>query len=212
MIHLLVGAAAAAAGAAAGYLLSKKSEEPSLQNTRTLIEYRVAVHEAGHTVAAWYNPYMVEIARVAIDDSVVGNGLTRFRVNANGHVNQLWYAIAGHLGGIAAEAFLLDKFRSGPARQDRQLAKAVAREIARRGALEPPWQTPPAPSPIDFRRAYRHLTDDELYVLSQSYAYVRHLLERDQKRVEAVVQELLHDGVVSPADVRKIFGSRPFHL
>lgn len=179
---------------------------------RNLVEYRAAVHEAGHAVCAWSNPYTSSIDRVTIDAGALGEGFVLYS-SAVSTPASIWYRLVVHLGGLAGESVEFDgRMRSGTARSDLLKAKEDALELVQLESLDPPWPEPAGLEEGDFDMAQMFRSVEAgspvAVVLSVAFKRAKHVVERDRSRAQAVAAKLAADGVLERADIRAIFGRR----
>lgn len=186
-------------------------EPPStLAKIRGAIDFRVAVHEAGHAVLAWHNPYVRSIDRIEMDDGLQrGNGRMLHRVNGLSDPRRArWYDLTMLLAGIAGEMRELRNTRSGNAQDDLEKALAAARAIVRDGPAEPPWEGDRPEGGFDPSRMLR-ATPEEAVVIRIAYARTKAVLSRDRERFERIVHLLLEHGALGETEVVLVFGTRP---
>ena len=180
-------------------------------STRALIEYRAAVHEAGHAVCAWFSPYTTSIKRITIDSGGTGTGrtLTQHRQSAQPEAD--WYLLVGHLGGLAAEMHEFGNVRSGPSGSDLVLAKDPMGRLVNAGALSAPWTGAVLPQDyFDVSTMYRSIEagSDSAFVLNMSYQRARRLVDQDNGRLIEVAEALCEHGTIAEPEIKRIFGKR----
>jgi ATP-dependent Zn protease len=189
-------------------LPTTKEADERLDRIRNHIEYRVAIHEAGHTITGWYHPYVAEFPRITIDDGRIGEGFVMFARGGGERPDALWCDIAVHLGGIAAEVLEFKKFRSGHAESDLVKAKANALKLVERGELTPPWSEPTEPDDFNLAKVFGEIDEKTARVLDLAYARAKYLVSRDERRLDIVAAALMEKGVLTNADLRKLLGWR----
>jgi cell division protease FtsH len=195
-----------------GFGRQKEEEPKGEKKIRALIEWRAAIHEAGHAVCAWNHPQIVRINRVTIDEGSTGEGEVRYIRAKIDTDDSLWCDVMVSMGGIAAEVMEFGRFRSGPARNDLEKALATARVLASRSSTQPPWQiqVPTGPRKLDISTTLRSVTPDspEAWVLNACYDRAKDLVARDRTRLDRVAQHLAEHGPLGPSEIRGIFGWR----
>src|SRR5579859_3406886 len=103
---------------------------------------RIAVHEAGHAIVAWYSTTAQSLEKITIvREDCIGGLCTYKEYDANpslfiDYSDWLWCKTAIVLAGIAGEIKYYHNFRSGPATEDLQNALYAAKQIEH---LNPPW-------------------------------------------------------------------------
>jgi len=220
-----LGAVGDAASSASRYL--KGQPRDGIASThgkiRARIEYRAAVHEAGHAVAAWCgHPYVVRISKITIDDGSMGEGRVEYATtkgrNGKLEADRVWCDIVVSLGGIAAEMVEFNRMRSGPAKSDLEQARQSVAALVSAGAKNPPWDVAEvaavADGPFDMAKVYRSVSEgsEEARILNLCYDRAKYLVVRNQSLLEKVTESLLQTGVLTGISLVRIFGLRKFHL
>lgn len=145
-------------------------------------KYRLAVHEAGHTAAAFYNPGADPIFKVTIIPRGHSLGGTHMLPENERHTlpeDYLRVQITTLLAGRAAEKLLLGSVSSG-ADDDIRRATALARSMIAR------WGMDPEIGPIDLRESEDHP------FLGQQITKPRSFADETAARVDQAVMALLH--------------------
>lgn len=186
---------------------------------RSRIDHRAAVHEAGHAVCAWFNPYVVRIDYITLDDGSTGTGRVHQTISSKRHrADARWALIATDLGGIAAEVLEFGVVRSGPARGDLIRARDLAVQLVAE-AKDPnattgssPWDHVLPDEPFDVSRMLRSIESDsdEARILNICYVRAKHLIESNPTLMERTVKALLQEGRLERDQIDRIFGRRPF--
>lgn len=200
-----------------GYLIGKRDKKeptPSMGQIRYALEFRVAIHEAGHAVVAWHNPYVTQIDSIEMDEGLdAGAGRVIYtRIKKEDETPALWFDLVTNLSGVAAEMHELGKTRSGGSRDDLVKALTTAQKLGR-GECKPPWgdEDRPASNGFDIVKMYRQgsVTPEEAQALRIGYSRAKALIQRKHEQFNRVVHDLLRKGSLSGADVTAIFGTRP---
>ena len=145
--------------------------------------HRLAVHEAGHTAAAFYNPGGDPIYKVTIIPRGRSLGSTHLLPAHDRHTlseSYLQAQLVTLLAGRAAEKVLLGSVSSG-ADDDIRRATAFARSMVAR------WGMDPEIGPVDLRDSEDHP------FLGQQIAQPRSFSEATAARVDQAVMSLIHD-------------------
>src|SRR5204863_5181900 len=90
---------------------------------------RTAYHEAGHALAAWYEPHADPLFKLTIIPRGQSLGMTRFMPEEDrlDHTrSKLWAMLVMAMGGRAADRLIFDERTSGAA-QDLKQATRIAR-------------------------------------------------------------------------------------
>jgi cell division protease FtsH len=189
--NLLNEAAIAAARRTAAEILPEDLEEARdrvmMGTVRTLAiqpeeKHRLAVHEAGHTAAAFHTPGADPLYKVTIIPRGHALGGTHMLPEAERHTLPEDYLVAQLvtlLAGRAAEKVLIGTVSSG-ADDDIRRATDIARSMVAR------WGMDPEIGPVDLRES------DEHPFLGQRIAQPRSFSDATAARVDAAVIALVH--------------------
>lgn len=145
-------------------------------------KHRLAVHEAGHTAAAYYSPDADPLYKVTIIPRGHALGGTHMLPENERHTLPEAYLrvqLATLLAGRAAEKLLLGSVSSG-ADDDIKRATALARSMVAR------WGMDPEIGPVDLRESEDHP------FLGQQIAQPRSFADETAARVDQAVIDLLH--------------------
>lgn len=145
-------------------------------------KHRLAVHEAGHTAAAFYEPGADPVYKVTIIPRGRSLGGTHMLPENERHTlpeDYLRVQLATLLAGRAAEKLLLGSVSSG-ADDDIKRATALARSMVAR------WGMDPEIGPVDLRESEDHP------FLGQQITQPRSFADETAARVDQAVIKLLH--------------------
>lgn len=145
--------------------------------------HRLAVHESGHTLAAYFMPHSDPLYKVSIIPRGRALGGTQQLPDKERHTypeDYLKDRLVVMLGGRAAEKILLDSVSSG-ADDDIRQATSLARAMVSR------WGMSEDIGPVDMRESEEHP------FLGREIAQPRHFSEHSAEVVDRAVQELLRD-------------------
>jgi len=145
-------------------------------------KHRLAVHEAGHTAAAFYNPDADPLYKVTIIPRGHSLGSTHMLPDNERHTLPEAYLrvqLVTLLAGRAAEKLLLGSVSSG-ADDDIRRATALARSMVAR------WGMDPGIGPVDLRDSEEHP------FLGQQIAKPRSFADQTAAQVDQAVIDLLH--------------------
>nr|WP_306268326.1 ATP-dependent zinc metalloprotease FtsH [Pararhizobium sp. IMCC3301] len=145
-------------------------------------KHRLAVHEAGHTAAAYYSPGADPLYKVTIIPRGHSLGSTHMLPENERHTlpeAYLQVQLTTYLAGRAAEKLLLGSVSSG-ADDDIRRATALARSMVAR------WGMDPEIGPVDLRESEDHP------FLGQQIAQPRTFADQTAARVDQAVMDLLH--------------------
>lgn len=167
-----------------------------LGTTRTLAiqpeeRHRLAVHESGHTLAAYFLPLADPIYKVSIIPRGKALGVTHQLPEHERHTlpeDYLRDRLVVMMGGRSAEQILLDSVSSGA---DDDIAKATA--LAR--AMVSRWGMSREIGPVDLRDSEEHP------FLGREMAQPRHFSENSAQSVDKAVKKLLSDAEKQAIDL-----------
>jgi len=145
-------------------------------------KHRLAVHEAGHTTAAYFNPAADPLYKVTIIPRGRSLGTTHMLPDVERHTlpeDYLSAQLTTLLAGRAAEKLLLGSVSSG-ADDDIRRATAMARSMVAR------WGMDPDIGPVDLRESEDHP------FLGQQISQPRTFADETAARVDQAVIKLLH--------------------
>ena len=154
-------------------------------------KHRLAVHEAGHTAAAFYNPGADPLYKVTIIPRGRSLGSTHMLPEHDRHTLPEAYLrvqLTTLLAGRAAEKLLLGSVSSG-ADDDIRRATALARSMVAR------WGMDPDIGPVDLRESEDHP------FLGQQIAQPRSVSDQTAARVDQAVITLLHEAEAQASQI-----------
>lgn len=153
--------------------------------------HRLAVHEAGHTLVAYFLPHADPLYKVTIIPRGRALGGTQQLPEQERHTlpeDYLYERLAVILGGRSAEIELLGTVSSG-ADDDIRQATSLARAMVSR------WGMSKEIGPVDLRESEEHP------FLGREIAQPRRFSESSAQAVDSAVHKLLHDAEASALDV-----------
>ncbi len=159
--------------------------------------HRLAVHESGHTLAAWFLPHADALHKVSIIPRGRALGVTQQLPEEDRYTlpeDYLRDRLAVMLAGRAAEKLLLGSLSSG-ADDDIRQASSLARAMVGR------WGMAEEIGPMDLRESEEHP------FLGREMAQPRHHSEATAKAVDQAVRELLREAETRAEAL--ITGKRP---
>ena len=167
-----------------------------LGTTRTLAiqpeeRHRLAVHESGHTLAAYFLPHADPLYKVSIIPRGRALGVTHQLPEHERHTlpeDYLRDRLVVMMGGRSAEQILLDSVSSG-ADDDIAQATALARAMVSR------WGMSREIGPVDLRDSEEHP------FLGREMAQPHHFSENSAQSVDKAVKELLIDAEKQAIDL-----------
>ena len=189
----------------------KKSQPPSRKksNTPDNLNTRLAVHEAGHAITAWWCSGVDQVKLITIEEPTGGKIYLNFNPRAK---NILWCDLVITLAGIAAELSVYSKVRSKPAEKDLTIARDLARQLAGKGATSPPWSVKHSKDySLSFGKMYHSTPSDlEQEILKEGYRHARFLLNKRSGHFDRLVSFLLLHRSVKEEQAAEILDDRGF--
>ncbi len=174
----------------------------------TVFANRAAVHEAGHTVAAWCCTLVPSVDRVSIETAT--GGVTEYTHYDEDSSEGIWCCIVINLAGLAAEISAWGKMRSGECESDLQKALKNAKKLVEDGSIKPPWKITPRSSSLKFEKIFQELDEVHGQILSDGYHMAHAILEAHGNRFHKVVSILLTKKTVKSEDLEPVLGKRTF--
>lgn len=172
-------------------------------------EMQTAVHEAGHLLAQWYDPFNVHIARAHVSG---GNGaVAHYALDANEPPVSDWNRACTNLAGIAAETVVFGKFRSADSRGD--LANAHARAVRLVAAHVPcVWQVR-SRTVIDFTKMWAEPPPREVAeVLRTCFCRAKDLITGDRVLFMRLVAALYAERILFAERIVRLCGPRAWAI
>jgi len=183
---------------------------PTAAATPDTPDTRAAVHEAGHTLVAWYCTAVTDVYLVSIDVAPEDPraGFVSYRMAA---CPAAWAActLVVRLAGLAAELLAFGTFNARESGRDLASAREVAEELVSSGrSLPAAWSRVTGPAP-PFAAMFEVAPAPEVAeVLAQAYRVARALLVASAPRHTALTGSLLHGRRLVSRDVERALGSR----
>lgn len=174
-----------------------------------ILQNKIAVHEAGHTVAAWCCTQVVEVQSVTIEAST--GGFVLYTFNTNMTPESRWCSIVISLSGMASEIQAYGKMRSGPCGSDLEKSVAAARELIVSGDVTPPWKPPKKrDGTLQFEKMFSGLSTDEKQILDECYHMSHVIIDTYGEKLHKIVSMLLTMKTIKSSDLEKVLGPRMF--
>ncbi|HVI40088.1 MAG TPA: hypothetical protein VM577_05470 [Anaerovoracaceae bacterium] len=198
-----------------GYLLYKKYKKakspgkiPSQDfDVPDTDEFRVAVHEAGHAVAAWFCTAVARVNEVTIESPTGGH--VKYEYHHSRFKENDWCNLVICLAGMAGEAVIYKRVRSGPASKDLAEARQMVAHIINAGWQDPPWEVEESSMP--FHKMFKDpLSETENRILQQAFQYSKELIWSKIKVHHQFVVLLLKDRTLNRDELIDHFGDREF--
>jgi ATP-dependent Zn protease len=193
-------------------------KDPVLPQRRILDQsYRTHVHEAGHIIALWLDPYTQDVRGAVVFRN--GSGFTGYMRNTptvHTVVSATWYGTCADFGGLAAEIIIFGKTSARSSEADLQHARSRVETILACGPhlmdttpwLDV-WRTNGSSKSIG--SLYRETPAPEVsLVLDKAYAHTKSLMRAHQDRIRAIAFAMKDGcGHISRAEIEVIMGPRP---
>lgn len=186
----------------------RKKSKSKTEKYSDSTEFRIAVHEAGHAIAAWFCSSVFRIQSVVMDES--GGGYVDYVISYNKKDERpkYWCNLVIALAGVAAEVKIYSTVRSHPARLDLAYARQLAEKLSKTES-DFPWYFDAAAPTLPFEEIYETpLSNKENEILSNTYRYVSRLLLVRTKQHHKLVVYLLKHRQISEKQLCSLLGSR----
>lgn len=166
-------------------------------------QYIVAVHEAGHAIAALRCPLVTSVDRIHIAPD---GGYVSYVIRGD-DVRTMWCSTVILLAGVAAEVMIYGRFRSGRAASDLAKARSLAETLVLKGFQVPSGAR--ARHTLDFAAMFETRPDPKVAaVLQAAYTTSRALLDKHQAQHGRLTGALLAFGSMQSPETW--FGDRRF--
>ena len=175
-------------------------------------ECRLAVHEAGHAVAAWCCTLVAEVTLVTIEHKTKewGGGIVNYSFYGIDWMDERWCKMVISLSGVCAEAMVYSRWRTFGSQLDLAKALALAESLAAK-PIDPPWQrlgSEFGPVP-DLARAFKTKPSPAAVEnLAEGYRMARRVLRSHGGAFFKVVSMLLAKKSTTRSDVEELLGKR----
>jgi len=178
-------------------------------------ECRLAVHEAGHAVAAWCCTLVSDVTVVTIEAKAkdlgagLESGLVNYSYYAIDWADGRWCKLVIALSGVCAEAMVYSRWRTTGSERDLAQALQMAESLA--DGSSPPWQRLGVTSGAvpNLARAFKvKPTAAVAENLEEGYRMARRVLRSHGGAFFKVVSALLAKKSTSRADLEAALGGR----
>lgn len=168
-------------------------------------KYRIAVHEAGHAITAWWCSAVTDINHVIIDNH---RGHVDMTIK-NNTLDAIWCNLVITLAGLAAETTIYRNVRSGPAATDLLAARELVNILIKNGSTSPSWKINHSSTTLSFEKMFQApVSEIEKKVMDAGYQHARYLLEQYFNDHHRLVVHLLQHRRVSGMEMETLFGNR----
>jgi hypothetical protein len=192
-------------------IFAEAEDPPEIERSATRAvdtwECRVAVHEAGHAVAAWCCTLVPEV-RVATIEHKNGGGVVTFIFLEVPGPDAAWCRAVIGLAGVVAEAAVYSKWRVGGSRED--IATALE-QVKLAAAHEPPWERigVRGGSVPDLQRMFSHkLSASELSCFEECWRMARKIIRSHGGDFFRLVGALLAVKTAKETQLESVLGTR----
>ena len=183
----------------------------------------IAYHECGHAVVAWMTPAADPVHKVSIVPHGLALGMTEQIPGEERHnlsLSELQARLAVMLGGRTAEELVFGEVTTGAENDLVEATRLARRMVTRWGmsklglvAFKSDEQQPFLGYEITQGRDYSEATsariDQEvLRILQEAHDGVRRCLTDSRKRLDRLVETLLHEETVGSDELQRILGPR----
>lgn len=168
-------------------------------------ECRLAVHEAGHAVAAWCCTLVTEVNAATIEDEK--GGLVSFTYRHSGLPEERWCQMVIALAGVAAEGMVYSKWSTKGSEKDLGEALVFAKVLRE----NPPWERlgRASGSVPNFQKMSRTKLDpDVIENVNEAYRMARRVLRSHGSQFFKVVSMLLTKKATRKVDLEAVLGMR----
>jgi cell division protease FtsH len=184
----------------------------------------IAYHEAGHALAAWYQPQSDPVHKITIVPRGQALGVTQSMPTDDRHnlsAEYLEARIAMALGGRAAEEIALGSITTG-AQNDLETATELARRMVVSWGMSPRMglfsidDSPQAVflgrelagSPHMSQRTAAIVDEEVTRILNEGFEKARAILQANRSRLDVLAEALLKDEVLDEDQIARLIGPR----
>jgi len=168
-------------------------------------ECRIAVHEAGHAVAAWSCTCVTGMIIATIETET--GGVVEYTIHSSETPDGMWCLLTITLAGVAAETFVHGKAGTLSSETDLIKARKLAEQIAAKGWASP-WKLEGEVPKFDIYDP--PLKPQEVEVLQHSFRMAKHIVRAHDRQFHRMVVLLLTHKTVRESDVENVLGRRNF--
>lgn len=187
----------------------KKSEDPRLKK---LLKRRVAIHEAGHAVVAWFEPRLPKVKRAEVKKreqslgKVVPNWKWRHSSLAEPETWHAW--IRCLLGGLMAERLVFGQHTLG-VYGDLYMASTTALEMVAMFGMNEKFGPVSVFGMANGPKNLDLIDAEVRKIVSACQKQVERDLKKRKQQVLAVAAGMIEQGTLKTKDLKKILGPRP---
>ncbi len=184
----------------------------------------IAYHEAGHALAAWYQPQSDPVHKISIVPRGQALGVTQSMPTDDRHnlsAEYLEARIAMALGGRAAEEIGLGSITTG-AQNDLETATELARRMVVSWGMSPrmglfSYDDSPqavflgrelAGSPHISQRTAAIIDEEVTRILNEGFEKAKSILQANRSRLDVLAEALLKDEVLDEDQIARLIGPR----
>lgn len=168
---------------------------------------RVAAHEAGHALLAWYS---MHVTSVDYTDIRPGKSKTAYSLRMIEKSSQMnWDRLVILMGGLAGEAIAFGTIRSGTCHNDLIEARDTAAHIAENFGTLFPWKDDPSSSKLDISRMFTDgITPFMAEILNIAFRKAKQKLTCNRAPFDRLREELAGTRRLAGRDFTRILGPR----
>lgn len=165
----------------------------------------IAIHEAGHAIAAWWCSAAERIENLTIT-AKNGGGVMNYRAYNSSETDHYWCLLVIVLAGWAADNVISNKFRIAEADSDLNKAKEFAKLIQSSYKL-PPWIIKTVSLPFPFQNFYS-VSSNELAILQQAFEFAKFVIVKQKKLHLELVKLLMKRKTINSSEIEELLGNR----
>jgi ATP-dependent Zn protease len=176
---------------------------------------KAGAHEAGHALAAWSACYVTSLLFITVKEDGSGTTRTEWSRSSTNAEGVRWEMMLNCLGGIAAEATVYGRFRSGECRGDlataRELAEKISETEQKDGCrTDAPWPMS-KPMRVDLALAFSdHVPFRVREILNEGYARACAIMRGQGQRLAALARAASEKRHLEEKEINAILGPRPW--
>lgn len=164
-------------------------------------QYRTAIHEAGHFIAAWSCSHVTKIISAKINER---GGAVHYEIIKDDNPDNIWCVLVIKLAGIAAEIKTYGKITSIHSKNDLESALYLADQL---GNYIP--KNIPDTKSLNFKSMFRNsININENYLLSSAYKQAKEIIDSQKEKFYSMAVALQNLKTIDESHAKQIMGTR----
>lgn len=171
-----------------------------------VVEPYIAIHEAGHLIAAWYCPTVTRIYSVRAGTI---DGVVLYEVIQTSTAIAMWNDLVISVAGITAQLWVQKSARAGDSENDLVKAADLVKKLASMCVARVAFPIETSDRDSITRMYSRKFTADEAHLLEAAYLKARTILIRTEPDYYRVVNAIMTGATLDQKTLESLLGKRP---